>query len=116
MKKILQIIDFVVQGNTTVSVTARLRNEYERCTGFFLLSAFDTSNLTLDMKIASREIIPAGTNAQIFQFFATSPVKDVTYDLSDDSVPARSSNVEVYFNNAGGTAVGGQLYFILENN
>lgn len=120
MKKTLQVLRDVEYGpkypaGNTVTLT--LRDNYARCTGFFIVpyeNNADMNGVTFGLRIDNQEVLPDGCDASLFLKNNNISRGEATYDLSKENIPARSSNVELTVKSQ---RIHGwfHIYFVLEN-
>lgn len=120
MKKTYQIErEITVMGGETKTINLQLKENYQKCIGFFLTpdkDGTDFSKLTVGLNIAQQEILPRSADAALFALTNYIGRADATYDFSEENIPARSSDVQLIFENR--ETKGYQrfnVYFILSN-
>ncbi len=127
MKKTFQIFkdvaiarggDETSTNSEKTSLTYQLKQDYAKCTGFFMTRAnasVDLDQITMNLKIASNEILPSDTDASLFLFSENKSLAETIYDFSREDIPAKSSEVEISFDNPTSSVQTVNLYFVLEN-
>ena len=119
MKKTYQIErDIRIDAGKTAIINTQLKENYARCTGFFLTpykAGTDFMALTLGLNIAQQEILPINTDSSLFALTDYIGRADATYDFSEENIPARSSDVQLTITNTSDSAQIVNAYFILKN-
>lgn len=118
MKKTFQIIRTSVPANQSVSIIEQLRQDYSFTTGFFVVPTTENTslqNVTVSLKIASNEILPAETDIALFAFNDRKSVAETLYDFRADNIPARSAEAEIILTNRTATEQRFNIYLSLEN-
>lgn len=119
MKKTFQVErGLTVGGNTTKVFTFTLQEAYAKCAGFFLTAnASNTSfdDITIGLAIAQQEVLPLCTDASLFALSAFVSRHEAMYDISDENIPARSSDVTLTVTNNSNYTQKFNAYFVLTN-
>lgn len=117
MKKTYQKVIVSVPGGVGKSVTfsERLRNDFDKCIGFFLIKSEVNAKAELQLKIAGLEIIPRGTDIDLFAFNGTCGREESIYYFIEDKISARSSDAEISITNISPSTCNYSIYFVLEN-
>lgn len=120
MKKTYQVQrDLTVVGNATKVFTITLQEAYSKCNGFLLVpntaGKTDFNALTVGLTIAQQEVLPLGTDASLFALSEYVSRHDALYDITDENIPARSSDVILTVTNKSETAQTFSAYFLLSN-
>lgn len=117
MKRTYQIVKVTAASGKT-SIVEQLRQDYGRCTGFFVVPKDESTNLkriTVSLKIANNEVLPTDTDLMLFAFNEKKSVAETMYDFTRESIASRSAEAEIVFNNPTETAQSFNVYFQLEN-
>ncbi len=120
MKKTYQVErNLTVDAGKTKVFSLTLQEAYAKCNGFFLTKymagATDFSALTIGLTIAQQEVLPLGTDASLFAMSEYVSRHDALYDISEENIPARSSDVTLTVTNNGSTSQTFNVYFALAN-
>lgn len=120
MKKTYQVQrDLTVNGNSTKVFTITLQEAYAKCNGFLFVpqtaGESKLSNLTIGLTIAQQEVLPLGTDASLFALSEYVSRHDALYDITDENIPARSSDVILTVTNKGKEVQTFSAYFLLSN-
>lgn len=120
MKKTFQVErDLSVDAKSTRVFTLTLQEAYAKCKGFFLTKktagGTDFSKLTIGLTVAQQEVLPLGTDAALFAVSEYVSRLDAMYDMADENIPARSSDVTLTVTNNGSTLQTFNVYFALSN-
>lgn len=114
MKRTFQKVECIVPKNSTKQFSGELRQDYGLCAGvLFVNSNFDS--VTMRMTIAGREVFPTGTNVCLFDFNGNYSRDEAKYDLSAETIPAKSSEYQIDFDNPTSNDVTITCYFELKN-
>lgn len=120
MKKTLQ-----VERNITLNpgeqkiINIRLKDEYAKCTGFFLSPSSAGTNFSaidLGLSIAQKDLLPIECDALLFAMTDSVGRDEATYDFSEENIPAKSSTAQLTAKNRSDRAVSFNAYFVLSNN
>ncbi len=119
MKKTFQIErKLSIPARTSKIFNFQLKESYAKCTGFFLTPdavGADLSNVELSLNIAQMEVLPSGADASLFAITSHVSREEATYKFAEENIPARSSDVQLTFNNKSHSTVTVNAYFVLEN-
>jgi hypothetical protein len=117
MKKIFQKFDILLPAapGGSVNISERLRDDYALCTGFFIVKNEQSAKSELQLKIGGVEIIPTGSDTDLFVFNGSVGREESIYDFKADKITARSSDVEIFLKNKHNVACTYSFYFVLEN-
>ena len=117
MKKIFQKFQMNIPPQKTEQLSEPLRDDYSNIDAVFITKVSgNIDNLTAGMKVSGVEILPDGTDATLLTFNGQYPVKDAAYSFAEDSIPARSSELEFRVaNNSETTPAVINVYCILSN-
>ena len=119
MKKSYQIQrELTVAANSTATFNFQLKENYARCTGFFLsphLAKTDFSTITFSLNIAQMEVLPQGSDASLFALTDYISRSEATYDFTEEQIPAKSSDVQLVVTNNSDNEQKFNVYFVLEN-
>ncbi len=95
MKKIFQKFQMSIAPQKTEQLSEPLRDDFSNIDAVFITKVSgNIENLTVGMKVGGVEILPDGTDAALLTFNGQYPVKDAAYSFMEDSIPARSSELE----------------------
>jgi len=101
----------------TEQLSEPLRDDYSNIDAVFITKVSgNIEMLTLGMKVGGVEILPDGVDAALMTFNGQYPVKDAAYSFVEDSIPARSSELEFRVANTSETTPAQiNVYCILSN-
>ena len=99
MNKTFQIIKDIETPKTSdsLTITERLKEGYAKVTGVFVApqtTNTDLSGIEVSLKIAQQEILPSGFDLSLLAQTPYISMHDATLDISDENIPARSSELE----------------------
>lgn len=114
-KKQYQKIAVTVQSGELVSISERLRNDFQLATGLFFVSNQSLNDVTCAVRIDGQEILPAGTDASLFRWTDTISRSEALWDFYSERIAAKSAAVEADFVNGGSNDVIINVYILLEN-
>ena len=117
MKKIFQKFQISIPPEKTEQLSEPLRDDYSTIDAVFITKVSgNIENLTVGMKVAGVEILPDNTDATLLTFNGQYPVKEAAYSFAEDSIPARSSELEFRVSNGSETTPAViNVYCILSN-
>ncbi len=119
MKQAFQIIKDIVTptgGENAITYTERLKEGYSKCIGVFITPISqdtDLSQVEISLKIAQQEIFPSGFDASLIAHTGFISMKDAMFDISNENIPAKSSELELVVSNNGTAAKTFSLYLVL---
>lgn len=117
MKKFFQKFTLNIPVNGTTQLSEPLRSDFSNIDAIFITPlSGNVADLTLGVKVGGNEILPDGCDASLITFNGQYPVKDAAYSFVEDSIPARSSQLEVRVTNVNTTTPSTiNVYCILSN-
>ena len=117
MKKTFQKFQISIPPAKTEQLSEALRDDFSNIDAVFITKVSgNIENLTVGMKVGGVEILPDGVDAALLTFNGQYPVKDAAYSFAEDSIPAKSSELEFRVNNESETTPAViNVYCILSN-
>ncbi len=112
-----QKIDVSVGANETVSIRQMLKSNYTHATGlFFYMNSGDFDGITCSLRIDGNEILPNGTDVELFAWDWGLSRNDVLWKFYSENVESANKYLEATFENKGTSSAVFSIYVLLENN
>lgn len=117
MNRTYQIVDIPGGSADTIKLSDRCRSDFKRVAGIFFASGDDVSEVkhTCRLTINSKEVLPKGTDVNLFLATPYNSRQEVMLDLDNETIEAENSPIEIelQYNNSIHSAL--KLYLLLTN-
>lgn len=116
MKKTYQILNVAVEANSMKSIFEQLRSDYLYISGLFFESKSEAlSDLSVGLKVNNVEILPVGSDVEIFAFNGNYSRNEALWNFEDSKIEADGKTLEAVFENKSDQDIELKIYCLLKN-